>query len=116
MYCMQAKRLRKPTTSLRLPETLLREIDALVERTRMRSRTEFIERAVEELVQELKGAKVVIVKPWTEAKARRAMLAFLRRKPGAYVTDLAESLGMDLELAFRVARRLAKEGAVERAS
>ena len=116
MYCMQAKRLRKPTTSLRLPEGLLREIDGLVERTRMRSRTEFIQRAVEAFVLELRESRVVLVKPWTAAKARRAMLRLLRRKPGAYVTDIAEALGMDLELAFRVARGLVEEGAVERAA
>ena len=112
MQCMQPKTARKPTISLRLPERLLGEIDGLVQRTRMRSRTEFVERAVEAYVDELREARVVVVKEWTEGKARAAMLRFLKGKKAMYVTDIAESLGMDLDLAFRVASSLAKEGKV----
>jgi DNA-binding transcriptional ArsR family regulator len=78
----------------------------------MRSRTEFVERAVEAYIDELREARVVVVKEWTEAKARAAILRFLKGKKAMYVTDIAESLGMDLDLAFRVARSLAKEGKV----
>jgi DNA-binding IclR family transcriptional regulator len=55
---------------------------------------------------------VIVVKEWTEAKARRAMLRFLRGRPATYVTDIAEALGMELDLAFRVAASLTKEGKV----
>ena len=103
---------RKPTTSLRLPQGLLKDIDDLVQRTRMRSRTEFVERAVEAYIDELREARVVVVKEWTEAKACAAILRFLKGKKAMYVTDIAESLGMDLDLAFRVASSLAREGKV----
>jgi nitrous oxide reductase accessory protein NosL len=78
----------------------------------MRSRTEFVERAVEAYVEEIREARIVVVKDWTEPKARTAMLRFLKGKKAMYVTDIAESLGMDLDLAFRVAGFLAKEGKV----
>jgi hypothetical protein len=78
----------------------------------MHSRTEFIERAVEAYVQELREARVVVVKEWTEPGARRAILRFLKGRPATYVTEIAETLGMELDLAFRVSGSLAKEGKV----
>lgn len=112
MYCMQSQRKSKPTISLRLPRTLLEEIHGLVRRTRMRSRTEFIERAVETYVDELREARIVVVRPWTQAKARTAILRHLKGLQATYVTDIAEALGMDLDLAFRVVGSLAKQGKV----
>ncbi len=112
MHCMQSEAARKPTISLRLPRPLLEEIDELVRRTRMRSRTEFLERAVETYVDELREARVVVVKPWTTGKARTAILRYLKGRRASYVTDVAEALGMDLELAFQVVRSLVKEGKV----
>ncbi len=91
---------------------MLDEIDELVRRTRMRSRTELLERAVEAYVDELREARIVVVKSWTEAKARTAVLRYLTGRRATYVTDVAEALGMDLDLAFRVVRSLLKEGKV----
>lgn len=112
MYCMQPPRRSKPTISLRLSAPLLEEIDSLVRRTRMRSRTEFIERAVAAFVDELKESRIVVVRPWTQAKARAAILRYLKGRQATHVTDIAEALGMDLDLAFQVAASMAKEGKV----
>ncbi|MGQ0796277.1 MAG: ribbon-helix-helix domain-containing protein, partial [Methanobacteriota archaeon] len=90
VHCMQSKTARKPTISLRLPQRLLEEIDGLVRRTRMRSRTEFLERAVEAYVEELREARIVVVTPWTRAKARAAILRYLMGRRATYVTDVAE--------------------------
>ena len=112
MYCMHSRKPGKPTISLRLPRPLLEKIDDLVRRTRMRTRTEFVDRAVEAYVEELREAHVVVVKEWKPAEARQAMLRYLKGRRATYVTDIAEALGMDLDLAFQVARTLAKEGKV----
>src|SRR5438132_13482534 len=93
---------RKPTISLRLPRSLLEEIDDLVRRTRMCSRTEFVERAVQTYVDELREARVVAVKEWTEAKSRGAVFRFLKGRPATYVTDTAEALWVGPDFAFRV--------------
>ena len=91
----------------------MRDVDELVARAGMRSRTDLIERAVEAYVEELKDAKVVILKPWTEARAKAAVLRFLRGRPAAYVFEIVEALGMDPELAWRVVDALAGEGKIE---
>src|SRR5438876_11381906 len=93
---------RKPTISMRLPRALLEEMDDLVRRTRTRSRTEFVERAVETSVDALRKDRPVVVREWTEEKASAAVLRFLQRRPATHVTDTADALGTESGLAFRV--------------
>ena len=114
MQYMQNRTVRKPTISLRLPPKLLSEVDDLVGRAHMKSRTEFLERAIEAYVQDLRESKVVVVRNWTEAKARGAIVKYLRRKPSAFVSEICEALGIDFEIGFRVVRRLMEEGLVDR--
>ncbi|HLQ42956.1 MAG TPA: ribbon-helix-helix protein, CopG family [Thermoplasmata archaeon] len=111
---MQNRTARKPTISLRVPPNLLAKVDDLVGRTRMKSRTEFLERAIEAYVQDIQDSKVVIVKSWTEPKARAAVVKYLRRHPSAFVSEICEALGIDFELGFRVVRRLMEDGIVDR--
>ncbi len=111
---MQSRIVRRQTISLRIPPDDLSEIDALVRRMKLRSRTEFIERALDAYVQELREAKVIVVRPWTPAKARTAILRYLDRKPSAYVSEIAEALGLDFEMAFQVVGSLMEEGDVGR--
>jgi hypothetical protein len=84
----------------------------LVLKTRMRSRTEFVEQAIESFIDDLKESRIVVLKPWTDAKARSAIVRYLKGRPATYVTDAAEALGMDLDLAFRIVKALIKEGKV----
>ncbi len=116
VHCMQRTHKRKPTISLRLPSNRLSEIDALVARTGLRSRTEFIERALDAYVQEIREAKVIALRPWTEKKARAAVVRFLRKRPSAYVSEIAETLGMDFDLVFRVVDSLMEGGTLDRAA
>lgn len=103
---MQATRTRKPTISLRLRDDLVKEVDEIVRRARMKSRTEFIERAIESYAEELREAKVVYVRPWSRKRAKGALLKYVRAHPGAYVSEIAEALGMDFELAFSIVDEL----------
>lgn len=109
---MQGRTVRKPTISLRLPPALLEQVDALAAKAGARSRTDFIERAVEAYVEEVRESKVIVARPWTEAKARAAILRFLRGRPSAYVSDIMEALGMEPEFAFRMVDALATEGRI----
>jgi len=111
---MQGKKPFKPTTSLRLSEAHLAEIDRLVRRTRMRSRTDFIERAIERYIEELAESKLVVVRPWTESKARAAILKYLKGRSSTHVSDIIEALGMEPERAFRIVDSLLQEGTVDR--
>src|SRR5438094_10218574 len=103
MQYMQNRTVRKPTISLRLPPKLLSEVDDLVGRAHMKSRTEFLERAIEAYVQDLRESKVVVIRNWTEAKARGAIVQYLRRKPSAFGSEICEALAIDFETSFSVA-------------
>ncbi len=63
-------------------------------------------------MEDLREAKVIVVRPWTMAKGRAAVLKYLKGRPATLVSDIAEVLGMDLDLAFRVVDSLAREGRV----
>ena len=115
-YYMQRERLTKPTTSIRLSAEQLRDVDELVRRTGMKSRTELIERAIERYIEDLKGSKVLVLREWTPTKAKAAVVKFLKNRPSAYVSDIIEALGMDPDLAFRTVDTLLREGAVDRAA
>jgi len=110
---MQGRAMQKPTVSLRLPPALLKDIDALAVKIGARSRTEFIEHALRAYVEEIRESKVIVVRPWTDAKARAAVIKFLKDRPSAYVSDIMEALGMEPEFAFRIVDNLAKEGKVK---
>ncbi len=114
-YCMQSKGIPKPTISLRLSRRQIEEIDEWVRRTGMRSRTVLIETAVERFLEEIKETKVVAMKPWTEAKAKAAIVKFLKTRPSLYVSEIIETLGIEPELAFRVVDSLLEGGVVDRA-
>src|SRR3989441_7617577 len=114
MQYMQNHTVRKPTISVRLPPKLLKEVDDLVGRAHMKSRAELLERAIESYVQDLRDSKVIVVRAWTEPRARAAIVKYLRRKPSAFVSEICEALGIDFELGFRVVRRLMEEGIVDR--
>src|SRR2546428_11415485 len=106
MQYMQNRKMRKPTISLRLPSKLLGEVDDLVGRAHMKSRTELLERAIEAYVQELRDSKVVVIRSWTEAKARAAIVKYLRRKPAALVKEIPEASGIDSRLGSPRVHRL----------
>ncbi len=110
---MHNKVLRKPTISLRLPPELLREVDGLVTRSGMRSRTDFVQKAVEAYVEDMRDTKVVVLRPWTEKKARAAVMKFLQGKSSARVSEIVEALRMEPDLAFKTVETLAKEGKIE---
>src|SRR3989442_13565789 len=114
MQYMQNRKHHKARISIRLPPKLIGEVDDLVGRAHMKSRTELLERAIEAYVQELRDSKVVVVRTWTEPKARAAIVNYLRRKPSAFVSEICEALGVDFELEFAVVHRLMEEGIVYR--
>src|SRR2546425_6665025 len=115
-YCMQRRRLTKPTTSIRLSAEQVRQVDEVVRRTGMKSRTELIERAIERFIGDLKESKVLVLREWTLTTAKAAVLRYLKNRPSAHISDIIEALGMEPDLAFRTVDALLKEGGIDRAT
>lgn len=63
----------------------------------------------------LQTAKVVYVREFSRKEAKQRITDYLKTRPSAYVSDIADGLGMDIELAFSVAKELMEKGKVDRA-
>lgn len=57
--------------------------------------------------------KVIRVRRMTLEQAKREILGYLKRHNSAYVSDIVNECGIDIDLAFRAARRLEEEGLVK---
>ncbi len=81
---------------------------------RYHSLTELASDAIEEKLEALKGVPVVSSKTVSQQHAKRMILAYLERNPGAhYPSDIAYTLGLDLEVVFEVTESLLREHVVE---
>lgn len=86
------------------------EIKKLVEAGIYISASEFIRESVR---KNLASLKVIEVRKVPKSKARKEILFYLRKHKEAYASDIAEVLGLDLDLVFSIMKELAAEGAVE---
>jgi len=81
---------------------------------RYRSLTELASEALEEKLEALRGAPIVSTRTASREDAKRMILAYLTENPGAhYPSDIAYSLGLDLEVVFEVTESLLREHVVE---
>lgn len=67
-----------------------------------------------EKLEALRGAPIVSTRTASREDAKRMILAYLRENPGAhYPSDIAYSLGLDLEVVFEVTESLLRESVIE---
>ncbi len=81
---------------------------------RYRSLTELTSEALEEKLEALREAAIVSMRTPSREDAERMILTYLKENPGAhYPSDIAYSLGLDLEVVFEVTESLLREHMVE---
>lgn len=81
---------------------------------RYRSLTELASEALEEKLEALRDAAIVSTRTASREDAKRMILAYLRENPGAhYPSDIAYSLGLDLEVVFEITESLFREHVIE---
>jgi len=108
---------RKEYASVTLPLHLLNQARRAVKggsAKKYRSVAELVSEALEEKLESLKGIPVVSVKETSRDDAERLILKYLHKNPGFhYPSDLAHSLGLDLELVFEITESLLREQVIE---
>jgi hypothetical protein len=108
---------KKGYSSITLSCTLVRKARNLLEGPlgeRYRSLTELTSEALEEKLESLKEASIVSTRTTSLEDAKRMILAHLKENPGAhYPSDIAYSLGLDLEVVFEATESLLQEHVVE---
>lgn len=104
-------------TSVTLPSSLAREARKLLESPageQYRSLTELVSEAIEEKLEAFRDISIVSTKSVSREEAKRMMLDYLRKNPGAhYPSDIAHSLGLDLDIVFDVTQSMLRDHMVE---
>jgi len=108
----EAKVVKRATIPVSLPIYIVEKIEELRAKLGYRSRNEFIREAIKRFIEEMKETKVIYVRDITLEQAKKEILEHLRRHGSAYVSEIAEDLGIEIEMAFRAVEELEKEGIV----
>ncbi|MFH0987077.1 MAG: ribbon-helix-helix domain-containing protein [Candidatus Micrarchaeota archaeon] len=68
--------------------------------------SEFIREAVREKLARMGETKVVVIREIDKKQAKDEIYDYFKNHPGSYVSDAADALGIDIELAFEAANEL----------
>ena len=99
---------------VRIRGELARKLDRAVKTLRYSSRSELIREAIEQHLGNTLENKMIEVRDVSVDEATRLIDGYLSKNPGAhYVSELAEELGLELDVAFRAAKRLTDQGLVK---
>jgi len=108
----EAKVVKRMTVPVSLPPAVVEKIEKLRVRLGCRSRNDVIRQAIKRFIKDMEETKIVYVREITFEQAKKEIAECLRRHGSAHVSEIAEDLGIDLELAFKAAEELEKEGVV----
>ena len=106
---VKAKVVKRANVPVSLPVSVVENIEKLRATLGYRSRNDVIREAIRRFIEEMEEAKVLYVKDMTLEKAKMEIIKYLKRHSSAYVSEMAESLGIDIELAFEAVSDLKKE-------
>jgi len=105
----EAKVVKRANVPVSLPVSVVEKIEKLRATLGYRSRNDVIREAIRRFIEEMEEAKVLYVKDMTLEKAKMEIIKYLKHHSSAYVSEMAESLGIDIELAFEAVSDLKKE-------
>jgi len=108
----EAKVVKRATVPVSVPMSVVKKIEELRARLGYRSRNAVIREAIRRFIEEMEEAKVLYVRDVTLKQAEKEIVEYLKRHGSAYVSEMAESLGINVELAFKAVGELEKEGVV----
>ena len=108
---------KKGYTSVTLPSSLVREARKLLKSPRgerYRSLTELASEAIEEKLEVIRGASIVSTRTVQTEEAKRMIVDYLKNNPGAhYPSDIADSVGLDIDVVFEVTQSLLRDHIIE---
>lgn len=104
-------------TSVTLPSHLVCEARRLLKSPageKYRSLTELVSQALEEKLEAVKDISIVSTRAVPREEAKRIILDYLSSNPGAhYPSDIANSLGLDLDVVFEITQSLLRDHIIE---
>ena len=104
--------MKRASIPVSLATDEVKRLDEARARLGYRSRSEIIRESIKRFLDEVGEVKVVRVRNMTLKQAKREILDYLKQHNSAYVSDIANECGIDIDLAFRAARSLEEGGLV----
>ena len=108
----KAKVAKRATVPVSLPINVVEKLEELRARLGHRSRNDVIREAIKRFIEEIEEAKILYVKNLTVEQAKEEIVEYLKSHSSAYVSEIAERLGVNIEVAFKAVEELEKEGVV----
>ena len=106
---MQNKRVTVPIS---MSPEVVKRIDGARAKLGYRSRNEVVRESINHFLEEIEEMKVIRIRDISLKQAKKEILAYLKQHNSAYVGDIADTLGIDVRLAFKAVEELQREGAV----
>lgn len=100
----------RATIPVSMPVELVKKVDNARAKLGYRSRNEVIRESVRHFLEEIEEMKVIRIRNISLKQAKKEILAYLKQRNSAYVSNIADTLGIDIQLAFKAAEELEREG------
>jgi DNA-binding MarR family transcriptional regulator len=76
------------------------------------SKAEALRQALDHYYEYVKGMKIIEIREISEKQAEKEILAFLKSHKGAFTSEIADSLRLDIVLVDSILHKLAEKGRV----
>lgn len=104
---------KRATIPVSMSVDVIKRVDNVRAKLGYRSRNEVIRESVRHFLEEIEEMKVIRIRNISLKQAKKEILAYLKQRNSAYVSDIADTLGIDIRLAFKAVEGLQREGEVE---
>jgi metal-responsive CopG/Arc/MetJ family transcriptional regulator len=89
------------------------KIDKLVEKSGIRSRSEFIREAVRHYLDTVSEMKIITIRKISKEQAKKEILEFINHRKEADTFDIANELRLDIDNTVKALKELWEEGSVK---
>jgi metal-responsive CopG/Arc/MetJ family transcriptional regulator len=107
------QRAKEQIIPIRFGRNEINKIDKIVEKSGVRSRSEFIREAVRHYLDTVSEMKVITIRKIGKEQAKREILEFIKYKKEAETFEIANALRLDMDLTVRALKELWEEGRVK---
>ncbi|MCP8307686.1 MAG: ribbon-helix-helix protein, CopG family [archaeon] len=107
------KSVKSKVIPIRFGEDVLQKIDSLLNKTGLRSRSEFIREAVRYYLENVAEMRVIKLRNISKDQAKKEILEYIKEREEAETFDIANDLRLDLNITMKVLKELWEEGRIK---
>lgn len=107
------KAARRQIIPIRFTKDAIDKIDKLLEKSGAGSRSEFIREAVRYYLDTVAETKIITIRRISKEQAKKEILEFLKDRKEADTFDIANELGLDIDITVQALKELWEEDKVK---